>query len=692
MEYKQPAMLTATPTMAEINKIKKPFTGISFFSGCGGSSTGHKMGGVNIVYANEFIKPARACYKLNHPKALVDGNDIRKVEPKKIMKKLGIKRGDLDLLDGSPPCKSFSTAGAGAKNWGESHLYSDGVSQRTDDLFDEFVRMVDGFHPKVFVAENVPGLVHGKAKSYFVEIFKKLQNCGYAVSARVLDASQLGVAQARHRLIIVGVRNDLVKKGFVPSHPLALSTPSLTVRDVLPHIAMIKGKQQSILTYIPADVPSPTITASDGQTSETAAFSCGGFVETVKGERRKYKISELKKISAFPSDYELTGSFEQRFERIGRAVPPLMMYHVTRHLVKTVLLPHARGEKPPKPVAAPTVVVPVKKVKARPVVDPNDHAAVKAAKARDAAENYRIEKARKAKAWAVDKLKNAKKGKLRVRECLLNAVKPFRKEKHAVLLSSGVDSHSVLFSMLELGMKPVCYSFTLDNHESLDFKVARQTAKTFGLKFVPIYLSTDPEKIKAGLFDVLQTMQPKVGAAMECLYAFKIAIDTIKEKRIAAGLGADVYFVLSKMGCVYYKDNADGYRLPKFKADQGPDSQLSKLKAYCESQGKVWFSPWQTKEMLREFLLTSWTEVNKPKQKNPVHAQYPEYMKQVKTYPHTNLHLGDSGIQKSFKILLQDEAWNPGNKFKSMKGVYGRMRKGEIVMQKPQSKAKKKAK
>lgn len=669
MDYKQSPMLTATPTMKEINKIKKPFVGISFFSGCGGSSTGHKMGGVNIVYANEFIKPARECYKLNHPKALVDGRDIREVDPRKIMKKLGIKRGDLDLLDGSPPCKSFSTAGAGSKNWGESHLYSDGVSQRTDDLFDEFVRMVDQFHPKTFVAENVPGLVHGKAKSYFVEIFKKLQNCGYAVSARVLDASQLGVAQARHRLIIIGVRNDLVKKGFVPSHPTALPTRTLTVRDVLPHIAKIKGKQQSILTYIPADVPSPTITASDGLTSETAAFSCGGFVETVKGERRKYKIAELKKISAFPDDYELTGKFEQRFERIGRAVPPLMMYHVTRHIVKTVLLPHARGDKPPK-VAAPVAVTPVK-AKAKPKAKPSS-AGTCAIAAKAAVD----------KAYAVEKLKGVKKGKLQVRKCLLAAVTPHRKTKHAVLMSAGVDSHSVLFSMLELGMKPVCYSFTLDDRESRDFKVARATAKAFGLKFVPIYLPTDPEKIKAGLFNVMKTMKPTGKSAIECLYAFKIAIDAVKETRIGAGLGADLYFVLSKKGCMHFKDNADGYRLPKFKADQGPKSQLSTLKAYCEGQGKTWFSPWQTKEMLREFVHTSWDEVNKPKQKNPVHEQYAEYMAKVKTYPHTNLQLGDSGISDSFLPLLKDPEWNPGNKFKSMTGVYNRLIKGEIKQKK----------
>lgn len=337
-------MYAKTPSMAAINAKKKPYTGVSFFSGCGGSSTGHKMAGINIMYANEFIKPARACYRLNHPTTIVDGKDIRKVDPRAILKSIGMKKGELDLVDMSPPCKSFSSAGSRDKGWGKESLYSDGVSQRTDDLFDEGIRMIKGLMPKTFVAENVPGLVQGKAKSYFVEILKKLEACGYTIKVRVLNAAYLGVPQARQRLIFVGVRNDLVKLGFAPCHPEALSTIK-TVREVLPHIRAIKGKKNSILTYIPSDVPSPTITASDGQTSETAAFSCGGFIETDKGVRRKYTIKELKVISAFPKDFKLTGTFEQKFERIGRAVPPMMMYHVTRRLVADVLKPYYDMEK-----------------------------------------------------------------------------------------------------------------------------------------------------------------------------------------------------------------------------------------------------------------------------------------------------------------------------------------------------------
>src|SRR5882672_5200454 len=134
-------MYIKIPSMKQINAKTKPYTGVSFFAGCGGSSTGHKAAGINILYANEFIEPARESYKLNAPTTIVDGRDIRLVNPKDVLKQIGLKKGELDLMDFSPPCKSFSTAGKGSKGWNKEAHYSDGVHQRTDDLFDEGIRM-----------------------------------------------------------------------------------------------------------------------------------------------------------------------------------------------------------------------------------------------------------------------------------------------------------------------------------------------------------------------------------------------------------------------------------------------------------------------------------------------------------------------------------------------------------------------
>lgn len=97
-------MLIKPPTMREINALPKTWTGMSFFAGCGGSSTGHKMSGIDILVSNEFIDIARETYAANHPTTKVLGQDVRRLSPEKILKFCGLSKGELDLLDGSPPC------------------------------------------------------------------------------------------------------------------------------------------------------------------------------------------------------------------------------------------------------------------------------------------------------------------------------------------------------------------------------------------------------------------------------------------------------------------------------------------------------------------------------------------------------------------------------------------------------------
>lgn len=328
--------LIKIPSMKKINALPKAFKGISSFSGCGGSSTGVKMAGVQVLLATEFIKSAIETYEKNHKGTIVIGEDIRKVDWESWRKELKLKRGQLDFSEGSPPCKSFSTSGTGSDDWGKEKLYSENVYQRTDDLFYEEMRKLEAFMPKVFVCENVKGMVEGDAKGYFIEILRDLKAIGYDVKAQVLNAARLDVPQARERVIFVGVRNDLVKKGFSPVFPKA-KPYEVNVNDVLPHIAYLKSKYRGDIKYVPASIPSPTIVASDGTNSETAGFSSGGFIETVDGERRKYTIDELKKIFTFPDDFIFTGTYKQQFERLGRSVPPLMMYRVVAELRRQIL-------------------------------------------------------------------------------------------------------------------------------------------------------------------------------------------------------------------------------------------------------------------------------------------------------------------------------------------------------------------
>ena len=180
------------PSMKEIENLKwNGYKVVSTFSGGGGSCLGYRMANYKVIYANEFVEEAQKTYKVNHPNSFLDTRDIRKVEGNDILNKLGLKRGEIDLFDGSPPCCAFSTAGSREKGWGEQRSYSDNKKQRVDDLFFEYARLIKELQPKVFIAENVSGLVKGKAKGYFKIILKTLKECGYEVKASLLNGKYL---------------------------------------------------------------------------------------------------------------------------------------------------------------------------------------------------------------------------------------------------------------------------------------------------------------------------------------------------------------------------------------------------------------------------------------------------------------------------------------------------------------------
>ena len=129
--------------------------------------------------------------------------------------------GELDILDGSPPCSAFSVAGKlshsrdgkHSDGWGKTKNYSDGkMVENIEDLFFEFLRVADDIKPKVIIAENVKGLTIGEAKEYFNKIQNTFEDIGYDVVAKVLDSRYFGISQTRTRVFFIGVRNDITEK------------------------------------------------------------------------------------------------------------------------------------------------------------------------------------------------------------------------------------------------------------------------------------------------------------------------------------------------------------------------------------------------------------------------------------------------------------------------------------------------
>tara|TARA_R110000824_G_scaffold203371_7_gene387843 strand:- start:3563 stop:4549 length:987 start_codon:yes stop_codon:yes gene_type:complete len=176
---------------------KESPTVISTFAGCGGSSLGYHWAGFQELLAVEWDDHAVATFQENFPGVPVYHGDIGALSVEECLTLAGIGPGELDVFDGSPPCQGFSQAG--------KRNHDDPRNQ----LFEEFVRLLAGIQPRVFVMENVAGLVRGHMKQVFLEIMASLRGTGYHVEAQVLNAKYYEVPQCRKRVIFVGVREDI---------------------------------------------------------------------------------------------------------------------------------------------------------------------------------------------------------------------------------------------------------------------------------------------------------------------------------------------------------------------------------------------------------------------------------------------------------------------------------------------------
>ena len=365
---------------------KELFTIVSTFAGGGGSSTGYKLAGGKVLAANEFVPEAVETYKQNYPDTIVDCSDIRKITGSKKegvldwFRSFGVKEGELDILDGSPPCATFSKATGKREADKEKHLakgkkYSEVEQDRIGMLIHDYVYLANCIRPKVCILENVPEI---GSSSVFHDALRRLRGSGYFVEFKKLKAHHYGVPQRRERMFVIAVRKDIcaridfkeeveIKKlfpigsSYAPSVSDAISNLKPDERDKQ-EIALIRQSIRKTASYeiiraIPKNParpsrlhehykgfknfyfntyrcawgePAPTITQSGNQLGGR-----GGICHPE--EDRTYTIRELKRLSALPDDFKLTGTFNQQAERIGRMVPPLMTTAIAESLFENVL-------------------------------------------------------------------------------------------------------------------------------------------------------------------------------------------------------------------------------------------------------------------------------------------------------------------------------------------------------------------
>lgn len=319
--------------------MAKTYTSIELFAGAGGLALGLEMAGFEHLGLVEFDKSAANTLKVNRPNWNILCEDVELVAKRDLEKEFGIKKFQLDSLSGGAPCQSFSYAGKRL-----------GLEDVRGTMFYHYATFLKKLQPKMFLFENVKGLLtHDKGKT-FKTIYDIFEEQGYKVTYSVLNALDYGVAQKRERLIVIGIRNDLADdvtfefpKKYnkqlvlrdilqdVPESECAkyskekeaifkLVPPGGYWKDISPDIAQsymkscwfMEGGRTGILRRLSLDEPSLAVLTTP-QMKQTER--CHPL------EVRPFSIRENARIQSFPDEWEFTGTIASKYKQIGNAVP-----------------------------------------------------------------------------------------------------------------------------------------------------------------------------------------------------------------------------------------------------------------------------------------------------------------------------------------------------------------------------------
>lgn len=319
---------------------------IELFAGAGGLALGIEKAGFDTIGLVEFDSAASETLKYNRPNWNVIHDDVANISKLDLEEYFSIKKGELDLLSGGAPCQSFSYAGKRL-----------GLEDTRGTLFYHYAIFLEKLQPKMFLFENVKGLTsHDKGKTY-ATILNVFESEGYTVQSKVLNAWDYGVAQKRERMIMVGIRNDLINKisfeypikheykpvlrdvltDCPPSQGMQYSEykrkifelvpPGGYWRDIPEDIAKeymkstwdMGGGRTGILRRLSLDEPSLTVLTSPTQKQTERCHPL---------EARPFTIRENARIQSFPDNWEFQGSVGNQYKQVGNAVPVNLAYEV----------------------------------------------------------------------------------------------------------------------------------------------------------------------------------------------------------------------------------------------------------------------------------------------------------------------------------------------------------------------------
>ena len=323
----------------DIGTNMKKLTLISLFAGCGGSSHGYKLSGnYDERLLVEWWKPAVNSLKMNYPSIPVLNIDISKVTGEELLKNAGISA--LDVLDGSPPCQGFSMTGKRE------------MLDPRNDLVNHYIRLVHEVRPRVFVMENVKGMIQGIMKGLFNGYLESMKKNGYTVFAKLMNAQFYGIPQSRERVIIIGFKSKKDADRWKWPEP---SKTIIPLKDVLPSAIstvnhpMLSDSYGKLYDYIKPGKSAASVLNTGFNNcvrlDRNRPASTIGKMQTLRGfattchpdQKRALTIEECKIICSFPPDYKLDGDYTAQWGQLGNSVPPLMMKAIADQLTKALI-------------------------------------------------------------------------------------------------------------------------------------------------------------------------------------------------------------------------------------------------------------------------------------------------------------------------------------------------------------------
>ena len=301
---------------------------------CGGGSTmGYKLAGFNHLGGVEIDPKIAKVYKANHNPKHLFVEDIRE-----FVKRTDIPQElyNLDLLDGSPPCSSFSMAGNREKDWGKKKVFKEGQAEQVlDDLFFEYIALAKKLQPKVVLAENVKGLIQGNAKLYVKKIFKEFDEAGYNVQLFLLNAASMGVPQKRERVFFICQRKDF----NLPKLELEFNEKAIPYSDFEDDNYENKIANCDFQYYdICKQGNSIASVHPKGNRFNSIKLSKNNVVNTIASGSELYHYekkkalsnNELKQCGSYPLDYDFQ-NIEPKY-LIGMSVPPVMTAQIANQI------------------------------------------------------------------------------------------------------------------------------------------------------------------------------------------------------------------------------------------------------------------------------------------------------------------------------------------------------------------------